>query len=93
MHNTYGIQSGEHVFLKVKEKRSWLRLGSCRKLAVRYCGPFVYKCARFHFGSWSSWSHNLENSFPTYDGSLERKWDNLRDCGAKKGVHSLGCAG
>jgi hypothetical protein len=28
------------VFLKVKKKRSSLRLGSCPKLAVRYCGPF-----------------------------------------------------
>jgi hypothetical protein len=31
---------GEHVFLKVKAKRSSLRLGSCPKLTVRYCGPF-----------------------------------------------------
>jgi hypothetical protein len=31
---------GEHVFLKVKAKRSSLRLGSCPKLAVRYCGSF-----------------------------------------------------
>jgi hypothetical protein len=31
---------GEHVFLKVKEKRSSLRLGSFPKLAIRYCGPF-----------------------------------------------------
>jgi hypothetical protein len=31
---------GEHVFLKVKAKRSSLRLGSCPKLAARYCGPF-----------------------------------------------------
>jgi hypothetical protein len=31
---------GEHVFLKVKEKISSLRLGSCRKLATIYCGPF-----------------------------------------------------
>jgi hypothetical protein len=31
---------GEHVFLKVKEKRSSLRLGSFPKLAARYCGPF-----------------------------------------------------
>jgi hypothetical protein len=28
------------VFLKVKEKRCLLRLGSFPKLAVRYCGPF-----------------------------------------------------
>ena len=31
---------GEHVFLKVKVKRSSIRLGCCPKLAVRYCGPF-----------------------------------------------------
>jgi hypothetical protein len=31
---------GEHVFLKVKAKRSSLRLGSCPKLVARYCGPF-----------------------------------------------------
>jgi hypothetical protein len=34
------IQVGEHVFLKVKPKRRWLKLGSCPKLAARYCGPF-----------------------------------------------------
>jgi hypothetical protein len=31
---------GEHVFLKVKAKRSSLRLGIFPKLAARYCGPF-----------------------------------------------------
>ena len=31
---------GEHVFLKVKAKRSYLRLESFPKLAARYCGPF-----------------------------------------------------
>jgi hypothetical protein len=31
---------GEHVFLKVKAKRSSLRLGSFSKLATRYFGPF-----------------------------------------------------
>jgi hypothetical protein len=31
---------GEHVFLKVKAKRSSLILESCLKLAARYCGPF-----------------------------------------------------
>ena len=31
---------GEHVFLKVKAKRSLPRLGSCPKLATRYCGTF-----------------------------------------------------
>ena len=31
---------GEHVFIKVKPKKSYLKLGSCAKLAPRYCGPF-----------------------------------------------------
>jgi hypothetical protein len=31
---------GEHVFLKVKAKRSSIRLGYYPKLGERYCGPF-----------------------------------------------------
>jgi hypothetical protein len=31
---------GEHVFLKLKAKKSSLKLGSSPKLAARYCGPF-----------------------------------------------------
>jgi hypothetical protein len=31
---------GEHVLLKVKPKKSSLKLGSCTKLAARFCGPF-----------------------------------------------------
>jgi hypothetical protein len=31
---------GENVFLKVKAKRSLLKLGSFLKLEARYCGPF-----------------------------------------------------
>jgi hypothetical protein len=31
---------GDHVFLKVKAKRSSLKLRNCSKLATRYCGPF-----------------------------------------------------
>ena len=34
------FQVGEHVFLKVRAKKSSLRLGSCKKLAARFCGPF-----------------------------------------------------
>jgi hypothetical protein len=30
---------GDHVFLKVKAKRSSLKLGNYSKLATRYCGP------------------------------------------------------
>jgi hypothetical protein len=31
---------GDHVFLKVKSRRSSLKLGNCSKLAAHYCGPF-----------------------------------------------------
>jgi hypothetical protein len=31
---------GEHVILKVKPKKISLNLGSCTKLATRFCGPF-----------------------------------------------------
>lgn len=31
----------EHVLLKVKPKKSYLKLGSCTSLASNYCGPFV----------------------------------------------------
>ena len=31
---------GDHVFLKVKAKRSSLKLGNYSKLVARYCGPF-----------------------------------------------------
>ena len=31
---------GDHVYLKVKSKKSSLSLGRCSKLAPKYCGPF-----------------------------------------------------
>jgi hypothetical protein len=31
---------GDHVFLKVKDNISSLKLGNCSKFAARYCGPF-----------------------------------------------------
>jgi hypothetical protein len=31
---------GDYVFLKLKANRSSLKLGSCSKLAARFCGPF-----------------------------------------------------
>jgi hypothetical protein len=31
---------GDHVFLKVKDNRSSLKLGNCAKLEVIFCGPF-----------------------------------------------------
>ena len=34
------FQVGEHVFIKVRPKNSSLKLGSCAKLELRYCGPF-----------------------------------------------------
>jgi hypothetical protein len=38
---THGeFKVGDHVFLKVNTKRSSLKLGSCTKLAARFCGPF-----------------------------------------------------
>jgi hypothetical protein len=31
---------GDHVFLKLKAKKSSMKLGNYSKLAARYCGPF-----------------------------------------------------
>ena len=31
---------GDHVYLRIKTKKSTLHTGSCAKLAPRYCGPF-----------------------------------------------------
>ena len=31
---------GDHVYLKVRENKSSLNLGSCAKLSPRYCGLF-----------------------------------------------------
>ena len=31
---------GDHVYLRVREKKSSLKLGSCAKLSPRYCGSF-----------------------------------------------------
>ena len=38
--NRKEFQVGEHVFVKVKPRRNSFKLGSCAKLAPRYCGPF-----------------------------------------------------
>jgi hypothetical protein len=37
---TREFKVGEHMLLKVKPKKSSLKLGSCIKLADRFCGPF-----------------------------------------------------
>ena len=34
------FQVGEHVFIKVRPKKSSMILGICANLAPRYCGPF-----------------------------------------------------
>jgi hypothetical protein len=34
------FQMGDHVYLKVKARKSSLKLGNCAKLAPRFCGPF-----------------------------------------------------
>ena len=31
---------GDHVYLRVREKKSSLKLGSCAKMSPRYCGTF-----------------------------------------------------
>ena len=31
---------GDHIYLRVRAKKSSLNLGSCAKLSPRYCGPF-----------------------------------------------------
>ena len=31
---------GDHVYLRVRAKRSFLKLGSCAKLSPSYCGSF-----------------------------------------------------
>jgi hypothetical protein len=33
---------GDHVYLRVRPRRISLRMGSCAKLAPRYCGPFEF---------------------------------------------------
>jgi hypothetical protein len=37
-HHEFNIE--EHVYLKIKARRSSLKLGNCSKLAPRYCDPF-----------------------------------------------------
>ena len=31
---------GDHVYLRVRARKSSLKIGSCAKLEPRYCGPF-----------------------------------------------------
>ena len=34
------FKMGDHVYLRIKPRRSSLEMGACAKLAPRYCGPF-----------------------------------------------------
>jgi hypothetical protein len=34
------FKTGDHVYLRVRPRKSSLRTGSCAKMAPRYCGPF-----------------------------------------------------
>ena len=34
------FEVGDHVYVRIKPKRSTLRWTSCAKLAPRFCGPF-----------------------------------------------------
>ena len=38
VHREFGVW--DHVYLRVREKKSSLKLGSCAKLSTRYCGSF-----------------------------------------------------
>jgi hypothetical protein len=52
---------------------------------------FVHVCIKIPFWCrWSSQIHKYETSYLICIGSLEGKWDNLRDCSVEKGVHFLG---
>ena len=38
MHREFNV--GDHVYLRVRPKKSSLKLGTCAKLSPRYCGSF-----------------------------------------------------
>ena len=38
MHREFNV--GDHVYLRVRLRKSSLNLGSCAKMAPRFCGPF-----------------------------------------------------
>ena len=40
IYTTKQFQVGDHMFLKVRPKKSSLNLGNFSKVAARYCGPF-----------------------------------------------------
>ena len=38
MHREFSV--GDHVYLRVRPRKSSLKLGNCAKLSTRYCGTF-----------------------------------------------------
>ena len=38
VHKEFSV--GDHVYRRVRPRKSSLKLGSCAKLSSRYCGPF-----------------------------------------------------
>ena len=38
VHREFSV--GDHVYLRVRERKSFLKIGSCDKLSPRYCGLF-----------------------------------------------------
>jgi hypothetical protein len=58
----------EHVLLKLKPKKSSLKLGSCTKLATRLCGPFeiLDRIGPFAYMLALSPSMNVHNVFHVY---------------------------
>ena len=38
VHKEFSV--GDHVYLRVRKRKSSLKLGSCAKLSPRYCGSF-----------------------------------------------------
>ena len=38
MHREFSV--GDHIYLRVRQRKSSLKLGSCTKLSPRYCGSF-----------------------------------------------------
>jgi hypothetical protein len=36
------FKARDHVYLRVRPRRSSLRMGSCAKMEPRYCGPFEF---------------------------------------------------
>jgi hypothetical protein len=52
----------------------------CRRHICNYL-----KFWRFHYHSWSSWSHNSKTSYLTLCWSLGGKWYNVRDLQCREG--------